>query len=37
VVDLPANHQFAKAMMEDIQEKIRSLWDVKQVDVEFTE
>jgi nitrogen fixation protein NifU and related proteins len=37
VVDLPANHQFAKAMTEDIQEKIRPLWDVKQVDVEFTE
>jgi NifU-like protein involved in Fe-S cluster formation/metal-sulfur cluster biosynthetic enzyme len=37
LIDLPAGHQFAKAIKEDVQEKIRPLWDVKQVNVEFTE
>jgi len=37
VVDLPANHQFASAMREEIMEKIEPLWDVKKVIVEFTE
>jgi hypothetical protein len=37
VVDLPADHQFAKAIREDIEEKLRPLWDVKEVRVEFTE
>jgi len=37
VVDLPADHQFAKAIKEDIEEKLRPLWDVKEVRVEFTE
>jgi len=37
VLDLPANHQFASAMREEIMEKIEPLWDVKKVIVEFTE
>jgi len=36
VVDLPANHQFAPAIKEDIMEKLGSLWDVERVDVVFT-
>jgi nitrogen fixation protein NifU and related proteins len=35
VVDLPANHQFAPAIKEDIMEKLGSLWDVERVDVVF--
>ena len=37
VIDLPADHQFAKAIREDIEEKLRPLWDVKEVKVGFTE
>jgi len=37
VVDLPANHQFAAAIKEEIKEKIETLWDVKQLVIEFTE
>jgi nitrogen fixation NifU-like protein len=37
VIDLPANHQFASAIREEITEKIEPLWDVKEVAVEFTE
>ena len=37
VVDLPATHQFANNIQEEIQEKVSHLWDVKQVVVEFTE
>jgi len=37
VVALPAGHQFAPAIREEILEKVESLWDVKQVLVEFTE
>jgi NifU-like protein involved in Fe-S cluster formation len=37
LIDLPRDHQFAKAIREDIEEKIKSLWDVKSVAVEFTE
>jgi len=37
VVDLPANHQFASNIRDEIVEKIGSLWDVKRVDVVFTE
>lgn len=36
VVDLPADHQFAPAIKEDIIEKLGSLWDVERVDVVFT-
>ena len=36
VVDLPADHQFASAIKEDITEKLRSLWDVKRINVVFT-
>jgi len=37
VVDMPANHQFASAMREEIMEKIEPLWDIKEVVVDFTE
>jgi nitrogen fixation NifU-like protein len=37
VVDLPADHQFAANMREEIKEKIEPLWDVEEVVVEFTE
>jgi hypothetical protein len=30
-------HQFARAMKEDIVEKVASLWDVKAVDAKFSE
>jgi nitrogen fixation NifU-like protein len=36
VIDLPKNHQFTPAIQEEIDEKIASLWDVKEVIVEFT-
>jgi NifU-like protein involved in Fe-S cluster formation/metal-sulfur cluster biosynthetic enzyme len=34
-LDLPADHQFAAAIKEDITERLESLWDVKEVVVEF--
>jgi metal-sulfur cluster biosynthetic enzyme len=37
VVDLPADHQFANNIREDIREKIEPLWDVDKLVVEFTE
>ena len=37
VIDLPADHQFAANIHEEIMEKIEPLWDVEQVVVEFTE
>lgn len=37
VLDLPADHQFAAAIREDIVEKLESRWDVEQVAVEFAE
>jgi nitrogen fixation NifU-like protein len=37
VIDLPANHQFAPAIKEEITEKIEPLWDVKKLMVDFTE
>jgi nitrogen fixation NifU-like protein len=37
VIDLPADHQFAATMREDIVEKIEPLWDVERVVVAFTE
>jgi nitrogen fixation NifU-like protein len=36
-VDLPADHQFAGNIREEIMEKIEPLWDVNEVTVEFTE
>lgn len=35
VIDLPADHQFASAIKEEIVEKIEPLWDVNKVEVEF--
>ncbi len=37
VIDLPADHQFAANIREDITEKLGHLWDVKEAIVEFTE
>jgi nitrogen fixation NifU-like protein len=37
VVDLPADHQFASSIREDVIDKIEPLWDVESVTVEFTE
>lgn len=37
VMDLPADHQFASAIKEEIVEKVEPLWDVEKVVVEFTE
>ena len=36
-LDLPADHQFAANIHEEIMEKIEPLWDVDEVVVEFTE
>ncbi len=36
VVDLDQSHQFAEAIRNDITEKIEPLWDVQQVEIEFT-
>jgi nitrogen fixation NifU-like protein len=36
-MDLPADHQFAANIREEIVDKIEPLWDVDQVVVEFTE
>jgi nitrogen fixation NifU-like protein len=35
-IDLPADHQFANNIREEIMEKIEPLWDVEEVVVEFT-
>jgi len=37
VIDLPADHQFANNIREEIIEKVGHRWDVKQVEVVFTE
>ena len=37
VMELPADHQFAPNIREEIMEKIEPLWDVDRVIVEFTE
>jgi NifU-like protein involved in Fe-S cluster formation len=36
-VDLPSNHQFAASIKEEIKEKIETLWDVKEVIIDFIE
>jgi nitrogen fixation protein NifU and related proteins len=35
VADLPSDHQFAAVIKADIAEKIETLWDVKEVTVDF--
>jgi nitrogen fixation NifU-like protein len=37
VVDLPAEHQFAASIREEVMEKIEPLWDVDEVILEFTD
>ena len=36
-VDLPPDHQFANNIREEISEKIETIWDVDEVEVEFKE
>jgi len=36
IIDLSADHQFAANIREEITEKIEPLWDVKEVEIEFT-
>ena len=36
-IDLPADHQFAANIREEVMDKIEPLWDVEQVVVEFAE
>ncbi len=37
VIDLPKDHQFAAAIKEEINDKLETLWDIKKVEIEFTE
>ena len=37
VVDLPADHQFAANIREEVMEKTEPLWDVDEVIIEFTD
>jgi nitrogen fixation NifU-like protein len=37
VIDIPEANQFASAMKQEVIEKIEPLWDVKKVEVKFTE
>jgi len=37
VIDLPSDHQFAPVVKEEILEKIEPLWDVKSVEVVFSD
>lgn len=37
VIDLPRDHQFARTIEEDIEQKITPLWDIQKVSVEFTD
>ncbi len=37
LVDLPADHQFANNVKDEIRERVETLWDVKKVLVKFTE
>jgi NifU-like protein involved in Fe-S cluster formation/metal-sulfur cluster biosynthetic enzyme len=34
-IDLPADHQFANNIREEIMEKLGTLWDIQRVEVEF--
>jgi nitrogen fixation NifU-like protein len=37
LVDLPRDHQFANNIKDEVLERIETLWDIKEVVVEFTE
>jgi len=37
LVDLPRDHQFANNIKDEVRDRIETLWDVKEVVVEFTE
>lgn len=36
-IDLPSNHQFANSIREEIKEKIETLWDIKEVILDFVD
>ena len=36
-VDLPESHQFAATIKEEAKERLETLWDIKEVIIEFTE
>ena len=36
-IDLPSNHLFAANIREEVEEKIAHLWDVKQVEIKFSD
>jgi len=37
LVDLPQDHQFANNVRDEVRERIETLWDIREVVVEFTE
>ncbi len=37
LVDLPENHQFSAAIKEEAKERLETLWDVKEVIIEFSD
>jgi len=37
VIDLPSGHQFASAIKQEIHEKLDTLWDIKEVVVDYVE
>lgn len=37
LIDLPSSHQFAKAIVDEIKEKIETLWDINEVNIKFTD
>jgi NifU-like protein involved in Fe-S cluster formation len=37
VVDLPSGHQFASAIKQEIHEKLDTLWDIKEVVIDYVE
>jgi len=34
-VDMPADHQFAAAIRDEVRERLETLWDIKGVEIEF--
>ena len=36
-IELPATHQFANSIQEEIKEKVETLWDINRVDIHFKE
>ena len=36
-IDMPEDHQFSNAIKEEVKEKIEPLWDIKKVNIAFTD